>query len=251
MTEFKLRTILSPLRLFYWRLRKFFETRVFQTSLQEFIWRYRHLFYRPGMARKQLDTRDHPHRQAVIDAVTRFSPIESVLEIGCSSGPNLALLADCVPKAEIFGVDINARAICVGQRHFEAIAPGRVHLNYGKADDLSAFSSASMDVVFSDAVLMFIGPDKISRVLSEMGRVARKALILHEYHSYEPPVGNYDGGRYVYNFIALAAQLFPSASVTVECSSFEGGIWDRYGRLLTIRLQDDKKRYQQKAHAAS
>ena len=108
-----------------------------------------------------------------------------------------------------------------------------------------------MDVVFSDAVLMFIGPDKISRVLSEMGRVARKALILHEYHSYEPPVGNYDGGRYVYNFIALAAQLFPSASVTVECSSFEGGIWDRYGRLLTIRLQDDKKRYQQKAHAAS
>jgi hypothetical protein len=69
-----------------------------------------------------------------------------------------------------------------------------------------------------------------------MGRVARKGLILNEYHTTSPPHGNYDGGRWVYDYGLLMARLFPGADYEFSKSLFTGGLWDRYGTLMEVRL---------------
>lgn len=211
--------------------------RLLGSRFQEWLWRYRHLVYKPRMAETYLGSVDHPHRKAVVEAVASTGAPRSILEVGCSSGPNLVLLAELLPEAALHGIDINRRSVRVGQAYLERVAPGRVKLRHGTADDLGAYDDKSMDVVFTDAVMMFVAPDKIRRVLAEMLRVARRGIVLNEYGAEQPPANNYDGGRYVYDYATLIGGLAPTARVTTFPSPFTGGLWDKYGRLITVELE--------------
>lgn len=100
------------------------------------------------------------------------------------------LLRQRFPDAELRGVDINGAAIEVGRAWFAQEGIQSIHLSLGRADDLSQFPDGAFDVVFTHAVLLYIGPDKIQKVVLDMLRVARKALILSEWH--EPAAGDRD-----------------------------------------------------------
>lgn len=214
------------------RVQEWLERGPIGTRLQEWAWRNRHL-YRRGWARDYLETIDHPHRAQIVEAVAAFQP-ESVLEIGCASGANLAGLRQRLPLARLHGLDINAEAVRVGREHF---AHDRgTELSVGHADQLAAFPDHSQDVVLSDAVLMFVAPDRIHRVLAEIIRVARKGLVLNEYHAAGETRGHFDGGRWVYDLTALLRQRVPdNADIETRTSAFSGGLWDRYGTLITVR----------------
>lgn len=202
------------------------------TRLQEWAWRNRHL-YRRGWALHYLETIDHPHRTQIVEAVAAFQP-ESVLEIGCASGANLARLRQRLPHAHLHGIDINAEAIRVGRDHF---ANDRgIEWTVGHADQLATFADHSQDVVLIDAMLMFVAPDLIHRVLAEVVRVARKGLVLNEYHAKGTTSGHFDGGRWVYDLIALLRQHVPeNTQIDAHPSALTGGLWDRYGTLITVR----------------
>ena len=64
--------------------------------------------------------RDHPSRHFLAERIAAFSPLNSVLEIGCASGPSLYLLAKRFPQAQIVGIDINAEAIDYGNKQFRS-----------------------------------------------------------------------------------------------------------------------------------
>lgn len=214
------------------RIQEWLERGPIGTRLQEWAWRTRHL-YRCGWAQGYLETLDHPHRSQIVEAVASFQP-KHVLEIGCASGANLARLRRSLPHAWLHGLDINAEAIRVGQHHFAH--DHRIDLRVGHADRLDAFADHSTDVVLSDAVLMFVAPDRIHRVLAEIVRVAGKGLVLNEYHAAGETQGHFDGGRWVYDLTALLRQLVPGkAQIESRASAFNGGLWDRYGTLITVR----------------
>lgn len=217
------------------RLQEWLERGTIGTRLQEWVWRNRHL-YRKNWAQSYLDTIDHPHRSQIVDAVSSFSPVQSVLEVGCASGANLIRLRERLPGVPLMGVDINRKAIAVARSHFAGRGDSLVRLLVGQADRLSGVADASMDVVLTDAVLMFIAPDRIRDVLAELGRVCRKGLVLNEYHCAGEVGGRFDGGRWVYDFVALIGQQFPHARIQMEKSAFVGGAWDVYGRLIEVRL---------------
>lgn len=200
------------------------------TRLQEWAWRYRHL-YRRGWARGYLETLEHPHRAQLVEAIAALQP-ESILEIGCASGANLARLRERLPQARLFGLDINPEAIRVGRQHFAH--DSRVQFTLGHADRLAALER--QDVVLCDAVLMFIAPDRIHRVIREMARIARKGIVLNEYHAAGVVDGHFDGGRWVYDLIALLREtVSPHARIETRKSAFTGGLWDQYGTLITVR----------------
>ena len=56
-------------------------------------------------------SRDHSHRTFLVEKISAYRPVSSILEIGCNCGPNLYLLAQRFPDAEIVGIDINPRAV--------------------------------------------------------------------------------------------------------------------------------------------
>jgi len=223
-------------KMSYYFFREVIETKILGTRFQEWIWKTRHLYKDRDWGIQYLQSVDHPHREQVITAIAFFYPFKRVLEIGCNAGPNLILLSKKFPDVKFIGVDINKKAIEIIKEHVMNSDIKNIEVFVGKADQLSWIEDKNIDVVFTDAVLMFVGPDKIRKVLKEMHRVVCKGLVLNEYHSDNPPMHNYDGGRFVYNYHQLLRECFPSAKYKIRKSSFSGGLWDKYGALIEVNL---------------
>jgi len=167
------------------------------------------------------NSQNHGHRPFLIEKISSFSPISSILEIGCNCGPNLYLLARKFPAAQIIGIDINPIAVQKGNEWLAREGISNVKLSVGKADELEQFQDKSFDVVFTDAVLIYVGPDKIKEVMKDMIRVARRALVLMEWHCFQPQhkdpggFGVYDQGHWKRDYVALLKQFVPAEQIRV------------------------------------
>lgn len=215
--------------------REFLERRVLGHRLQEWIWRTRHLYDRHSTG-FSIESAEHPHRRQIVEAVGRFLPASSLLEVGCGYGANLVRLRAAYPGMALQGVDINQHAIASAEGHFRSVPGGAVLLRVGSACDLSFAADKSVELVLTDAVLMFVAPDNIRRTLSDFGRVARRVLIMNEYHSSDAKEGLYAGGRWVHDLAGLCRELFPVAKVTMEKSAYTGSDWTRFGTLVIVRF---------------
>lgn len=156
-----------------WRGTPYFETK----------WRRRGI----ASVRRGFSSLNHPHRAWLLDHFACFWPFHSVLEVGCGYGPNLQLLAKRFPGIQAQGIDVNPHSVSEGNRLVAEAGLWGVRLSLGKAHDLSAFGDGSVDLVFTDAVLYLVGPDRIEKALSEMQRVARRGLLLLELHRDDLP----------------------------------------------------------------
>lgn len=155
---------------------------VFGTRLHEALWRRRRL-EDCGKGSESM-----AHRPVLVARVARFAPVGSVLEVGCGTGANLVLLASEAPAARVrrvMGIDVSPRAIAEARRSLSFFS-ATAHVSVGRAEDLRRFQDHSVDVVLSDAALMYLGPDQIFRALSEMTRVAQKGLVLLEWNLFDP-----------------------------------------------------------------
>ncbi len=103
---------------------------------------------------------------------------DSVLEIGCNAGANLARLHE-LDYSSLGGVEINPHAIAEMRRAFPKLAEAAI-VRQGRIEDvLPVLSSNSVDVIFAMAVLHHIHPS--SRwVFAEMVRVARRHVCVME-----------------------------------------------------------------------
>jgi len=157
------------------------------------------------------DSRSHSHRSFLVEKISAYYPVNSILEVGCNCGPNLYLLAQKFPDAEIAGIDINPRAIQKGNELLASEGISNIKLICARADELHQFKDNGFDIVFSDAVLMYIGPDKIQRVIRDIYRVTNRALILLEWHCFEGRdprgLGIYYRGNWKRDYVALLRQF--------------------------------------------
>ena len=192
------------------------------------------------------DSRNHSHRPFLIDKISGFYPFTSILETGCNCGPNLYLAARKFPGIDMTGIDINPMAIEKGREFFATEGISNVKLSVAKADELGQFQDNSFDVVFTDAVLIYIGKDKIHGVIKEMVRIARKGLVLVEKHSFEP--GNKDRhglgirhfGTWQRDYTALLKQFVPETRIhttkITEDMCVDPG-WQEAGAIIEVGLE--------------
>ncbi|TRZ96053.1 methyltransferase domain-containing protein [bacterium] len=130
------------------------------------------------------DSINHPHREFLLEKISAYSPIYKILEFGCCCAPNLVLLSKRFPYVKLEGIDINPKAVEKGNEWLCKKGIVNVKLFSGNAVELSKIPDKSLDVIFTDAVLIYVGPDKIKMVIKEMLRIARLAVILCEWHDF-------------------------------------------------------------------
>ena len=127
------------------------------------------------------DNGPEPYALLMADTVASFAP-SSVLEFGCGSGRNLAVLRDLTP-ARLVGVDLNPIAVEWGRENFG------LDLRVGDETWLPAQGLDVFDIIYTVSVIDHIPePQKAVRALiataadlvvvceimhSEMGRLAR------------------------------------------------------------------------------
>jgi len=103
-------------------------------------------------------------------------------------------------------------AVQKGNKWFAEEGISNVKLLVGKADDLHQFQDKSFDIVFTDALLIYIAPDKIEKVIQEMLRITYRVLILVEWHyknqNKDPQgLGIYHFGYWKRNYVNLLKQV--------------------------------------------
>jgi SAM-dependent methyltransferase len=189
------------------------------------------------------ETLAHPHRPFLLDQIAAWAPFESSLEVGCNVGSNLLLLARRFPQVRLHGIDLNARFVGAGKRWLADQGVTNVKLVTGRADDLASFATQSIDITFTDATLLYVGPDRIERALLEMRRVTRRALLFNEWNL----EGSDSGGpslwyylHWVHDYRRLLEEFFPKDRIQITKLPRElwaqGGGWEEYGALIEVHI---------------
>lgn len=178
-------------------------------------------------------TWNHPHRQMIIDVLRSIS-FQSVLELGCASGPNLYRISKDFPGVKIGGIDINTDAIETAR----SLMPQGVF----QVDSVENvfFSDKSVDVVLCDAALIYVGPIRIHKVMNELRRIARNDIILVEFHS-----GNiferlgiwWASGYFSYNYKKLLKKYgFYDIAFRKIPGSVWGYPWSKWGFVIHAKI---------------
>jgi ubiquinone/menaquinone biosynthesis C-methylase UbiE len=121
------------------------------------------------------------HRGLISQIVGELQPA-TLIEIGCHCGPNLIRLATDHPTLKVAGLDVSAEAIAAGNRWAASMAVGdRVEMAVGQFPRATEkMPDGAFDVVMSCYALAYIAPADLDEVLYEIGRLARRAVILAE-----------------------------------------------------------------------
>ncbi len=180
------------------------------------------------------DTYNHPHRQMIINLLKRVS-FGSILEVGCASGPNLYRISKEFPGVQVGGVDISKEAIETAR----VLLPPKAILQVDSADELF-FSDKSSDIVLADACLIYLGPTRINKAINEMKRIARKQVILVEFHSenFLERLGIWSAsGYFSYNYKKLLTKHgFHSIEMTKIPESVWGYPWSSWGYVIKAEV---------------
>jgi len=129
--------------------------------------------FRPEKPAEYLATASLAYRDDLIDVLAHFAPFESVLEIGCNSGPNYDRLVAAFGKQNYTGLDINKEAL----NHFHTRMPD-VKFIYGSI--LESVPSAKFDLVFTSSILSLIAPEDVMLAIHNIANLSSRLIVIQE-----------------------------------------------------------------------
>lgn len=165
-------------------------------------------------------TPDHPHRIQLSNILKELK-FDSVLEVGCGAGANLCRIATEHPGVMCGGIDINEDAVKETLKHFVATV--------GEVENIER-EDKSIDMILTDACLIYVPPGKIETAVNEMLRVARKYIVMVEWHNNE----DIFDGHWVYNY----KELFKNYDTKLYKITDWPGSWEKYGTIVIVEIKD-------------
>lgn len=174
----------------------------------------------------------------------KLDEFNSVLEVGSKEGRNLRMIAKSFPNVKMAGIDISPDAVKIGNELLQKEGLTNVSLFERNADQLD-FANRSFDLVFVFAVLLYIDPKKILKVLSEMIRVATKRVLILEWHDPELLRRGVFTNHWIYNYEKLL-EPFSNEIKSLEITNmpedeFVDINWKKYGYYIDVKLKEHKK----------
>ncbi len=121
------------------------------------------------------------HRSAIVAQVKALGAT-TVLELGCHCGPNLIRLAQEDPAILLHGCDVNEDAIVAGRSWAQSLGvASRITLGVGAFPAYTdSFPTGCADVVLTCYSLAYIERADLDATIYEIGRLAKRAVILAE-----------------------------------------------------------------------
>ena len=120
-----------------------------------------------------------PHRAALINRLRKLPAFESIRELGCCAGTNLAMIRQQFPYVAIEGIELSSEATAFAQDKLgkdpltRVICQDILQCSYDWEPD-------EADVVFTCYTLAYVAPENILALLASILRSARKAVVLVE-----------------------------------------------------------------------
>lgn len=184
------------------------------------------------------ESTNHPHRKFLINHIISTNS-NSIIEIWSNCWPNLNLLNKERNWLNLVWIDINQEAVKFWNKQFKELNIENIKLYQWYADKLQKFDSNEFDLLFTDAIMIYIWKDKIKQTIKEFIRITKKHIILIEQHLEE------DDWNWIYNNLRLRnyKKLFENfEEVTkIDLIKLDKKIWSwdriKYGYLIKIELK--------------
>lgn len=179
-------------------------------------------------------TPDHPHRQLIIQALEKMN-FGSVFEVGCGAGANLHKIHKAFPRVRVGGIDVNQNAIEEARKHL----PKNAVLDVRPTDD-TFMHDKSVDVLLSDACLIYTDPLRINKTIREIVRITRSRIIFVELHS--PSIWERmkvrKRGYHIYDYKKLLSKhgFYGIDIEKIPKGLWDGTPWERWGYIITARV---------------
>ena len=132
-------------------------------------------------------------------------PIQRVLEVGCNIGGNLQWVVQKIPARQVFGVDVNEKALRIVRDRLQ------INANWSTARELP-FRDRWFDLVLTSGVLIHQPEETLIEVMSEVVRCSRRYVLCVEYFSeqtVEVPYRGQTGSLFKRDYGRLYAESFP------------------------------------------
>jgi pseudaminic acid biosynthesis-associated methylase len=133
-------------------------------------------------------------------------PVTSVLEVGCNLGANLHWIAQTLPRKQVWGIDVNEKAL----QRLQADLPG-INAVWSAARDLP-FRDRWFDIAFTMGVLIHQPEATLSLVMAEIVRCSRRYVLCGEYfaaETVEVPYRGQPGALFKRNYGRIYQEQFP------------------------------------------
>ena len=113
------------------------------------------------------------------------SGVESIVELGCNIGLNLAAINKLNPEINLTGIEINEKAADMARsRNVGQIYTGTI---------LEKLDHPVVDLAFTKTVLIHINPDHLEKVYQNLVEVSRRYVLVAEYYNPAPTTITYRG----------------------------------------------------------
>jgi pseudaminic acid biosynthesis-associated methylase len=123
------------------------------------------------------------------ESAVQFCQPATVLEVGANAGWNLRAIQQCSPGTELFGVDVNAKAV-------EESRQAGFEVQHTDARGILGYHDpGSIDLVFTAGVLIHVEPQELASVMSTIIAVSGRYVIAIEYDSEETEEVEYRGHK--------------------------------------------------------
>ena len=167
--------------------------------------------------------RDFAVRQAFWADLLSSISCQRVLEVGCNLGGNLQWIAQNLPPQEVYGVDVNLKAL----RQLRAAVPD-VNATWSAGRELP-FRDGWFDLVFTFGVLIHQPDDTLPLMMAEMVRTSRRYVLCGEYfatQTEEVPYRGEQAALFRRDYGGLFRRLFPELELKREGFLSKNEGWD-------------------------
>ena len=235
----KLRTnfplLFSCLKSIYHFIRHSIERSYFGPLMNSFFWR----FWQPSVLTSDgfdIHSSGYPHRATLISLLGEIDHKDSLLDIGCGFGANIININKTFPHLQITGLDINPKMLAQLGLFIEDNKLQNIRLQRHNLNNLLPFADNSFDIIIADAVLMFIPNNKIDFVLSELVRVSKNAIIIHDFSCRKIRGSKYLGGRWVHNYFERLTKFSAHTALDERHTEFSGPTWSKFGKFVIVKI---------------
>ena len=196
------------------------------------FWKHRHWWDRKwpqGYTSKE--SLEHPHRQLILNALEPYAPFFHVLELGCGGGANLYLISENKLISDKYytfgsalGIDISREVIYQAEDTYI-----NRFMDFCVQDiRLCEWRFPKNDALVTDAMLIYLMPEEMGRVVEAIKECVLKVAVFCEWHSDEGPFV-YDG-HWVHNF----KELFSGCELRkLTWQDWQDDGWSTYGHIIT------------------
>ena len=168
------------------------------------------------------------YRLKLFDKVN-LKKVNTILDYGCGYGINLKVLKDINPKFILNGMDISKKDL----RMLEILNNNLFKININILDQNKLKNLESkFDLVFTDAVLIYVNPSTIKHYVKNLINSSKKYLLFHEltYEFNKSKISHLN----IHDFRSLIKSINPKLKISFYKSLKPGYPWSSHGTRILI-----------------